>query len=331
MKKTKYFIVTLGIVALLAFLVYSIVLISKPKAIEVQGEVEATQVKVASKLIGRVENLKVRRGTNVQKGDTLFMIYSPEVEAKMMQAQGARSAAEAQKNKAYNGAQKEDIEAAHNVYIKAQAAADLYEKTWHRVANLYAEGVVSAQKRDEAETQYKAGIETANAAKAVWQKAVKGARIEDKAAATGMFMNTEGIVSEVQAYLNERFVIAPASGEVANVLAEEGELVSAGFPVLLVVDLTDVWVTFNLREDLLASIKMGSEIMARFPALGNREVKLKVTYINVLGEFATWNATKTSGDFDMKTFEVRAVPVEKIEGFRPGMSAIVNWNNVAKN
>ncbi|MDP4184248.1 MAG: efflux RND transporter periplasmic adaptor subunit [Bacteroidota bacterium] len=330
MNKSKNLIAGIGISALLIFFIYTAFILSKPEPIEVQGEVEATHVKVASKLIGRIDSLVVKKGQYVNKGDLLFLISSPEVAAKMEQAQAARSAAEAQRNKAYNGAQIEDIQAAYNTYLKAQAAADLADKTFKRVDNLNKEGVVPDQKRDEAETQLKAARQTAYAAKAVWIKARKGARIEDKAAAVAMVNNTKGIISEVQSYLNETKIFAPISGEIANIISERGELVPSGYPVISIVDLSDVWITFNLREDLLAKIRMGSIFSARFPALGNKEVRLKVSYINALGEFATWNSTKTSGDFDMKTFEVHAVPVNKVDGLRPGMSAIVNWSKVGE-
>jgi len=164
----------------------------------------------------------------------------------------------------------------------------------------------------------------------LYDKAKKGARYEDKKSAGALVMQADGVLTEVNSYLSETRIFAPVKGEIANIIAERGELVPAGYPVITIVDLADVWVTFNLREDLLAAVQKGSTFKARFPALGMKEVLLKVNYINALGEFATWNATKTSGDFDMKTFEVHAVPVEKIEGLRPGMSALVNWDDVRK-
>jgi HlyD family secretion protein len=164
----------------------------------------------------------------------------------------------------------------------------------------------------------------------LYEKAKKGARYEDKASAGALVMQADGVLTEVNAYLSENHIFSPIKGEIANIISERGELVPAGYPVITIVDLEDVWVTFNLREDLLAAIKKGSMFKARFPALGMKEVQLKVNYINSLGEFATWNATKTSGDFDMKTFEVHAAPTEKVEGLRPGMCALVNWDEVRK-
>lgn len=326
--KQANILAAIGIGALVIFLIYSTWIISRPQPIEVQGEVESTQIKVASKLIGRIDSMAVHKGDRVKKGQLLFIIKSPEVEAKLLQAQAALEGAEAQNNKAVKGAQIEDIQAAYNTYMKAEAAHQLAFKTFERINNLFKDGVVAAQKRDEAETNYKAALETANAAKAQWIKAKKGTRSEDKDAARSMVNRAKGAINEVESYVNESRIYAPADGEVADIIAEVGELVSAGYPVITLAKLDDSWVTFNLREDLLAKIKMGSEFTANFPALGNKEIKLKVSYIHSLGSFATWNATKTAGDFDMKTFEVHAMPIEKIEDLRPGMSALVNWEKI---
>lgn len=328
MKKNGNILAAVGIAALIIFLIYSTWVISRPEPLEVQGEVEATQVKVASKLVGRIDSLPIHKGDIVKKGQLLFTISSPELEARLDQANAALSGARAQNSKAIAGADAEDIQAAYDTYMKAQAAFELAEKTYQRVANLYKEGVLAAQKHDEAETNMRAARETASAAKAIWEKAKKGTRIEDKAAANSMVARAEGAIREVKSFIDEMNIYSPVDGEISNIIAESGELIAAGYPVVTIVKPNDIWITFNLREDLLASIKKGSELTARFPALGNKELKLKVTYIHVLGSFATWNATKTSGDFDMKTFEVHAVPMEKVEGLRPGMSALVDWKKV---
>lgn len=330
MNKAKGYIVAGALGLLFLFVVYAIVIVSRPVPLEIQGEVEACQIKVASKLIGRVDSLAVKKGDEVSPGMLLFSLSSPELEAKYSQASAIRQAADAQKSKAYNGAQKEDIQAAFNNWQTALAAAEYAQKTFSRIQNLYKDGVLPEQQKDEAETRMKAAVETENAAHSLYQKAKNGARSEDKDAAGALVLQAEGVMSEVSSYLSERHITAPIKGEVANILAERGELIPAGYPVVTIVDLSDVWITFNLREDLLADIKKGSVILAKIPALGMKKIALKVSYINVLGDFATWNATKTRGDFDMKTFEVQAVPIDKTEGLRPGMSAIVNWDNVKK-
>ena len=330
MKRKGYLLAIIGISVIVVFLIYSTWMICRPRPLEVQGEVDATQVKVASKLVGRIDSLAVHKGDIVKKGQLLFTLKSPEIEAKLEQANAALKGAKAQNSKATAGAQIEDIQAAYNTYLKAQSASELAEKTYQRVNNLYKEGVMPAQKRDEAETNMKAAQETANAAKAIWDKAKNGTRIEDKDAASALVARAEGAINEVESYMKETSIYAPIDGEVSNIVAESGELVSAGYPVITLVKLNDNWVTFNLREDLMASIQKGSVFAAKFPALGNKEIQLKVSYINVLGSYATWNATKTTGDFDMKTFEVRAIPVEQVEGLRPGMSALVDWRKVSK-
>jgi HlyD family secretion protein len=328
MNKKGVFLAAVGIIVFAVFIGYSIIIISKPKILEVQGEVDATQIKVASKLVGRIDQLLIHKGDAVKKGQLLYTFDSPEIDAKLAQANAALKGAEAQNQKAIAGAEIEDIQAAYNTYMKAHTATDLAKKTFDRINNLFKDGVVPAQKKDEAETQYKAAVETEKTAEAIWIKAKKGTRVEDKAAANAMVLRAEGAIDEVKSYRKETSIFSPADGEVANIIAESGELVSAGYPVVTIVNLKDCWVTFNLREDLLADIKMGSLINAKFPALGNKIIKLKISYIHNLGDFATWNATKTSGDFDMKTFEVHAVPVEPVEDLRPGMSAIVNWTEL---
>jgi len=330
MNKKGNLLAAIGIGALIIFLIYSIWTLSRPAPLEVQGEVEATQVKVASKIVGRIDSLAIHKGDAIKKGQLLFTLKSPEIEAKLAQAHAALKGAKAQNSKAIAGADVEDIQAAFDTYMKAQAAFELADKTFERVDNLYKEGVLPAQKHDEAETQLKAARETANAAKSIWEKAKKGTRIEDKEAAVSMVDRAEGAIREIESYINETYIYAPIDGEVSNIIAESGELVAAGYPIVTLVKLNDIWVTFNLREDLLTSIHKGSIFTAKFPALGNKVIVLKVTYITVLGSFATWNATKTSGDFDMKTFEVHAVPVQKISGLRPGMSALVDWKKVQK-
>lgn len=328
-QKSRNNIIALVLIALVGFLSYSLWLISKPQATEIQGFVEATHIKVGSKLIGRIDSLAVYRGQDVKAGDFLFRIHSPEVEAKLQQATAARSAAEAQSTKAQNGARNEDIQAAYNVMVKAQAAADYAKKSFERVNNLYNEGVIAEQKKDEVEVKMKAAVETAKAAEAIYNKAQKGARTEDKDAAKALVERAEGAISEVNSYINEQMIYAPIDGEIANIISECGELVPAGYPVISIVNLDQVWVSFHLREDLLADIKKGSRLMAKFPALKMQEIELEVSYIAAMGNYANWSATKTSGDFDMKTFEIHARPTHTVEGLRPGMSALINWDNIS--
>ena len=322
----KTFITAAIIIAILAFIGYTMVVVLQKKPTVLQGEVEATQFKVSSKLAGRVQEIAVKKGQKVNKGDLIFSIESPEVNAKMDEAVAARSAASAQNRKAINGAQEEDIAAAYSLYVKAEAAAQFAEKSFERIQNLFESGVVPAQQRDEVETKMKAARETANAAKAQWQKAEKGAREEDKATAAAMVQRADAAIKQVQAYLDETTIYSGAGGEVSGINVEAGELVNTGFPVVTLINLDDIWVTLFVREDLLNDFKMGSVFKAKIPGLNNQEFDFQVSYVSPAGEFARWNATKTSGEFDLKSFEVEARPVSKIEGLRPGMSVIITLN-----
>jgi HlyD family secretion protein len=300
--KKANILAAIGIGSLILFLMYSTWIISRPQPIEIQGEVEATQIKIASKLVGRIDSIAVHKGDRVKKGQLLFTLKSPEIEAKLIQAQAALQGAEAQNDKAISGAQLEDIQATYNLYMKAQAANELAQKTFERINNLYKEGVMPAQKRDEAETNYKAALETANAAKSQWMKAKKGTRTEDKDAAKSMVNRAKGAINEVESYASETCIYAPTDGEVADIIAEVGELVSAGFPVITLAKLDDSWITFNFREDLLASIKMGSIFTATFPALGNKEIKLKSILYPFIRKFCHLECNKNCWRFRHENF-----------------------------
>jgi len=293
-----------------------------------QGQAEATEVRVSGKVPGRIEKFLVSEGMTVNKGDTLVLIDSPELDAKLMQANSAEDAARAQNQKAIKGARSEQIAGAYELWQKAEVGVSLAEKTYNRVQNMFAEGVMPAQKRDEAEANYQAAVATSKAAKSQYVMALNGAEKEDKLAAIALVNRAKGAVSEVESYLSETMLVAPVSGEVSDVFPKQGELVGSGAPIMNIVDLNDMWVVFNIREDLLANIKVGKEIDAVVPALGNISVKLKVNYIKAMASYATFKATKTNGGFDVKSFEVRAVPVLQIEGLRPGMSLMVDYGKL---
>lgn len=316
------------LLAILAFIIYTFIIVLKKEPIVLQGEVEAKQLNIASKIPGRIKEVAVSKGQKVMKGDFIFSIDSPEIDAKLAEATAARSAAEAQSMKAQNGAQTEDITAAYSVYVKASAASKFAEKTYERVQRLFEEGVVPEQQRDEVATKMKAAIESEKAAKAIWQKAKKGARVEDKAAAEALVERADAAIEQVQAYLNETTISAIADGEVSGINVEPGELVPTGFPVVTLLDLDDIWVTLFIREDYMNNFKIGNSFEAAIPALENQSYMFKVSYISPTGDFARWNATKTSGEFDLKSFEIEARPVKRIVGLRPGMTAIVTLPNM---
>lgn len=317
-------------------IVGSLVLISvvglfffKSPPVIIQGEVDATEFSVSSKIAGRVETVFVKDGETVKKGQLLINLDCPEIKARLNQALSVEKAASAQQDKVYKGSRVEEIQVAFKMWLTNKTTADLARKTFDRMRRLHGDGVVSTQKYDEAKANMIAAREAAGAAKASYDMAIAGARQEDKTTAMASVAKSAALVSEVRAYLDETHLSAPIDGEVTECIVHPGEIISPGYPLVSMVDRSDIWVSFNLREDLLTKIRMGSILSARLPALGNQKVTLHVTYISVLGDFATWHATKASGDFDLKTFEVRARPDSPVPGLRPGMSALVNWDQIS--
>lgn len=317
----------LGLIALLTVVVIVAVvgmLSLRPEKILIQGEAEAAEYRVSGKVPGRIEMYLYEEGEQVKKGDTLVVIYSPEVEAKKAQALAAREMAEAVNQKAKNGAQREQIQGAYELYQKAKAGEEIYRKSYERVQRLYNKGVVSAQKRDEVEAQYKAAEATVKAARSQYQMALAGARKEDKAAAEAQVARVDGILQEVAAAEAEKYLLSPCDGEISETFPKVGELVGQGSPVLSVVDLSDIWFTFAVREDLLPQFPMGSVIQVTIPALGtNIKYPLTITHIKAMGTYATWRSTKQNGGFDVRTFDVKCRPATTIPGIRPGMTALV--------
>lgn len=290
----------------------------------IQGQADVTEYRVASKVPGRILQYKVHEGQYVHAGDTLALLEAPDIEAKLSQAQAAEQAAAAQSRKAEKGARQEQIQAAYEMWQKARAGVDIAEKSYARVKRLHDEGVMTAQKLDEVTAQRDAAIATEKAAKSQYEMARNGAQLEDKQAAAAVVSRAKGAVSEVNSYINETVLIAQADGEVTEIFPQVGELVGTGAPIMNVAITADMWVTFNVREDHLAQFKMNHTIQAHIPALGNKAVTLKVYYMKDLGSYAAWKATKTTGQFDMKTFEVKAAPQQPIEGLRPGMSVVLD-------
>ena len=309
----------IGIVLLVAIFGF---IFWEPAPEYIQGEAEATEVRISGKLPGRIECFYFNEGDPVSWGDTVAILDSPEVLAKYDQAEAAESAARALNEKAERGTRSEQLMMAFQTWQKAKAAAEVAQKTYERVLKLYENEVVSAQKKDEAEANYKAMLATEQAAKAQYEMARKGAQEEDKRAAEAQLNRAKGAVAEVEAYVKETCLISPINGEVSERYPKVGELVGTGSPVMDILDLSDMWVVFHVREDLLNDFKMGETFKALIPALDNKEVDLKVTYLKDMGSYAIWRATKTTGQYDMKTFQVKAKPLETIEGLRPGMTIL---------
>ena len=310
------------IIAIGIFIVVGLCLPERSEII--QGEIETTDYRVSSKVPARVLEIRVQEGDMVRKGDTLAILEAPDVNAKLDQATALYEAAQALDEKARNGAQKEQVLGAYEMWQKAKAGLEVAEKSYNRVANLYKNGVVPAQKHDEVKAQYDAMVATEKAAKAQYEMAEKGARYEDKKAAHAKVQQAQGAVSEVSSYINETVLLAMADGEVTEIFPELGELVGSGAPIMNVAMTGNVYVTFNVREDYLPEITVGKELTAYVPAF-DKEITVRVTRVKDVGSFAVWKATKASGGYDLKMFEVRGVPVNvaDTEHMRSGMSVIL--------
>lgn len=287
-----------------------------------EGQADVTEYRVSSKVPGRIKRFYVEEGQYVHAGDTLAVLEAPEVAAKLQQAEAAESAAAAQSQKADNGARQEQIQGAFDMWQKAKVGVTIAQKSWVRVKRLADEGVLPAQKLDEVTAQRDAAIATEKAAKSQYDMAVNGARIEDKEAARALVHQAQGAIKEVNSYIKETYLVASADGEVTEIFPSVGELVGTGAPVMNIALMNDIWMTFNVREDQLNTFRMNKTIHVNIPAI-DKEVEAKVFYMKDLGSYATWKATKTTGQFDMKTFEVKVRPVKKVEGLRPGMSVLL--------
>ncbi|MBP1540100.1 MAG: biotin/lipoyl-binding protein [Prevotella sp.] len=310
------FIAVVMIVAIIGFFAFD-------KSDEIiQGEVEVSEYRVSSKLPGRVLELRVKEGDFVKAGDTLAILEVPEVDAQRRAAEATQGAAQALSDMADNGARQEQVQAAYQLWQQAQAASEIAEKSYKRVQKLFDEGVMSAQKRDEAFAAYKATEAQVKAAKSQYDMAKSGARIEERRAAEKQAQAAKGAVDVVKSLLKETVQIAQADGEVSDIYPKVGELLGLGSPIMSVALLDDMWGTFNIREDQLKGLKVGDELSAYIPAFG-KNIKMKVYYIKDQGSYAVWKATKANGQYDLKTFEVKARPTETFEGLRPGMSLII--------
>ena len=325
MKKHNYNLF-IGIVALIMIIiVVSLVgyFVSRPADLVIQGEAEATEYRVSGKIPGRIEELRAVEGQEVHKGDTLVVIDSPEVRSGLAEARAARAAASAQLKKARNGARQEQITGAYELWQQAIVQEEVLAKSFERIKKLKEEKVVTDLKYDEVEAQYRAAQAQCKAAKSQYDMALSGARSEDKDAAAALVQRADAAFIKIDSYLDEIHLTSPADGVISDIYPKVGELVGQGAPIMTVQDLSDMWFTFNIREDRLHSLQKGEKVRLTVPALDGREVMATVYYIAVRESYATWKATKEIGEYDTRTFEVRARPDSPVEGLLPGMSVIL--------
>lgn len=304
-----------AVLAIIGFL-----FINKPAEI-LQGQAEATSVRVSGKLPGRILEFYVTEGQMVHMGDTLVHIHSSLAEAKMEQARSMEDAASALNKKVDSGTRPQIVQSALEVWKQAQAAEEIAAKTNKRMEALYADGVISAQKRDEAQAAYQAATAASAAARSQYELAKIGPQSEDRTQSAAMVGVARGGVAEVQAVLEDQYLTAPCDGQIDVIFPHVGELVSLGAPIMNVLRIDDKWVTFNVREDQLKNFTMDKVFKVYIPAL-DKEAKVKIYYVRDMGAYATWHATKTTGDWDSKTFEVKARPEEQLPDLRPGMTVI---------
>ena len=322
---TKSIILGIGIIAILMVLIASagFIFFGEKEDI-ITGQVEVDEIRIAGKVPGRIAEFLVEEGQSVKEGDTLVRIYSPEVLAKLEQAEAAKAAAEAQNQKAIAGARKEQKEGAYELWQKAKAGLEVAEKSFARVEKLFKEGVVPAQKYDEVLAQLKAMQATERAARSQYDMAINGAQREDKMAAQALVARASGAISEVDAYMKESALLAPSAGTVSEIFPHKGELVGTGAPIMNIADYTATRILCAVREDKLAKIKHGSKLKATVPALGDKAIELSVVKMKDMGSYATWKATKPRGEHDLRTFELTLKPTTSIEGLLPGMTVVLD-------
>ncbi|MCG6214212.1 biotin/lipoyl-binding protein [Vibrio furnissii] len=322
MKAAKSSLLAVTVLAAAGWIGYSFYQAYQPAPVRLQGQIESQQYSISSKVPGRIDQVYVRKGDDVKKGQLIFTLHSPEIEAKLEQAIAGQKAAGALAQEAENGAREQQIRAAKDQWMKAKAAAELTEKTYLRVNNLYNDGVVAEQKRDEANTQWQAAKYTESAAFQMYEMAREGARAETKQAAQEKARMAAGAVAEVEAYAADTKIESWFDGEVSQVLMQSGELAPQGFPVVTVIDREDSWAVLNVREDLLSHFEKGATFTAYLPAL-NQSLEFKVTHVAVMGDFATWRSTDSAQGFDLRTFEIEARPTAPEAKLRMGMSVVV--------
>ena len=312
MKKNRIFTSILAIALVIMAVIAVVITVglsrtSKEETLE--GQAETTDYRLSSKVPSRVMEIRVKEGDFVHQGDTLVVLEAPDIEAKLSQATAAYDAARAMVEKAHNGAREEDIQAAYEMWQKSKAAVEV-------------NGVMAEQKRDEAKAQYDAAIATEKAAKAKYNMAINGARKEDKSLALAQAERAKGAIAEVNSYIKETVLTATADGLVTEIFPEIGELVGTGAPIMNVSVVSDVWFTFNIREDRLKGYSIGTLAEVYIPAT-DQTIPVRITLMKDVGSFAVWKATKALDDLDLKTFEVQAHPLVPVSGIMSGMSAVL--------
>lgn len=323
--KKSRIIRSLIIVFLIAMVGLGLWLANKPAPQQIQGMVEANTLNVSTKVPSRVEQLMAEEGASVKKGQILGILTSPELQAKQQQAEGALQSARALEQTAERGSQQENIASLKANWQSALAQAELARVTYQRAQNLFNEGVISRQRRDEAQAAKNSSAQIAEAAHQQYLRAERGSTPEQLSSAQAQVKIAEAAVAEAKSLNQEMQLIAPEDGEVSQKFANVGELVPAGIPLYTLIDLRNQWVSINLREDQFNQLRHGSILHGDVPALNQKNVAFQVTHIAAQGTFASWKATRQSSGYDIRTFEIKLKSLQPLAGLRPGMSVLFDW------
>jgi HlyD family secretion protein len=315
-------IVTIIVAAIVGLCLWFLI---QPQPLIIQGEADATRIDIAARVDGRVGRRPVERGDNVAAGQLLFEIDNPELVTKLHQAEAALAVASAQLANIEAGTRAEVIAQRKAAVEAATANLTLAQRTYDRVKELAGTGNAPIQRLDETTNALQVAQRSLDQAKSAYEAAVNGYTVEERGIARATVAKAKASIDTIKAQVDELVVKAPIAAQVYQIGAELGEYVSPGVPLLSLVDLNDVWLRFDLREDLAKGLKTGDRFQMRVPALGDRVIAAEIKVIATKGEYAGWRATRATGDFDLRTFEIRAYPVPPVPELRPGMSVYATW------
>lgn len=321
----KYIAIAFVVVLLLVVIISTIGIIgmgNKPEIL--QGQIESTEIRISGKIPGRIDNFYVKEGQNVSKGDTLVVINSPEFWAKYDQVNSLGNVAVYENQKIEEGTRKQIVETVRQLWNKTKSDLELAKTTYNRINTLHKDSVVTTQRKDEAEALYKAAQAAERAAYQEYQMALDGARKQDKESSKSLVDAAKSTIQEISILLEDTKLIAPESGQISVIYPKRGELIGPGTPIMSLVVLEDAHVVLNVREDLMPNFTIGGKFKGDVPSVGRKDIEFEIYYISPLGSYATWKSTKQVGSYDMRTFEIKARPTQKVGDLRPGMSVLVN-------
>lgn len=326
MEKQNKWLGTAFVVVLVLVVIASLIgiMAMSGKPVVLQGQIEATEIRISGKLPGRIDSFCVNEGQNVRAGDTLVLINSPEVEAKYQQVNALEDIAKFQNEKIDDGTRKQIIQSFYELWNKSKTDLKLAKTTYDRISTLYRDSVVSSQRKDEVEALYQSAVAAEKAAHQQYLLVSEGPQVQDKQSARALVGAAQATVNQVKALLADACLMAPQGGQIATIYPKRGELVGAGMPIMSLVVLDDCYVVLNVREDYMPYFKMNGTFVGEVPALGGKEIAFRIYYISPLGSFATWRSTKQTGSYDMCTFEIHARPEQPVSDLRPGMSVLVD-------